>query len=64
MSTDELAEQYTSDDILQLSKTWALELELENNNDCDDCAFSDFTKSKKESLDEVQHFIQIVHDWA
>ena len=63
-SIDELAEVFTSEEVLDLSKKWALELEFENSDDCDSCAYAEFTKAKKTHLDDIEHFVRIVHDWA
>ena len=63
-SIDELAEIFTSEEVLDLSKKWALELEFENLDDCDGCAYAEFMQVKKTHLDDIEHFVRIVHDWA
>ena len=50
-SVQELSEQFTSDDILELSKNWANELEFEHSDDVDGSAYADFTHAKKANLD-------------
>ena len=41
-SNDELAEIFTSEELLGLSQKWALELEFDNSDDCDGCAYAEF----------------------
>ena len=42
-STDELTGIFSSDELLNLSENWALELEFENSEDCDGCSYAEFT---------------------
>ena len=55
------SEHWTS--LSELPNTWAEDLDFSHDAQ-DDCSFADFQASKKEKMDEVEHFIMMLKDWV